>query len=615
MTSPGTSRAPRAIPFGKYLLLERLHSGVDAEVFLAKTFGVEGFQRFVALKRMKSHLVHDEAATQRFIDEAKLLGTLSHAHIAPIYELGKVGATHYTVMEHVWGQSLTAIIERRVVRGEAPVGMAAFIGARICDALHHAHSRRTDGVATPVYHGNLEPGNVLVSYEGTVKLVDFGLPGDDNDDANALLDGRFAYRSPEQLAGAPLDPRAEVFSVAACVHQLLTGRRPDDEAPTQAPKRPSEAYRELATLLTNCMSRDRRNRPESTAELQAGFLRCLSVGGQPFTTSRAAEWMRTEFDETLERSKRRLNLYAALRRPEDIESIRPPASMDDDPFANEPTVITETTFEAESASSWDDAPTQIYFSSDALTSSAPRSFEITATLSSSVKLAPDALTPEPEEVRRARARDRARRATKERQKDKAKPAMDERHRAPPPAAAGGVSTLWYAAGALALVAIGLVGWMATQQGGEGQIEIRERGGLPAEAWVDGVMRGQTPLRLEHVGIGTRHVELRSAGNPPVSTEVTVRPTVTALVELSTVPNQAAAPPDPNRPGLLVLTTVPWAHVHLDGRPTGRRTPIPDLQVSPGRHLLRLVADDGRSIEEEIFVRPGESLRIVRRFEQ
>jgi hypothetical protein len=73
-------------------------------------------------------------------------------------------------------------------------------------------------------------------------------------------------------------------------------------------------------------------------------------------------------------------------------------------------------------------------------------------------------------------------------------------------------------------------------------------------------------------------------------------------------------PDPNRPGVLILTTVPWAHVHLDGRPTGRRTPIPDLQVSPGRHLLRLVADDGRSIEEEIFVRPGESLRIVRRFE-
>jgi serine/threonine protein kinase len=607
VTSTGASRTPRAIPFGKYLLLERLHVGSATEVFLAKTFGVEGFQKFVALKRMRGHLAHDAAATQRFIDEAKLLGALGHAHITPIYELGKVGPTHYTVMEHVWGQNLKTIIERRAGRREAPVGMAAFVGARLCDALHYAHTRRTEGVAAPVYHGNLEPSNVLVSYEGTIKLIDFALPGTDGDDADALLDGRFAYRSPEQLAGSPLDPRSEVFSVGACVYELLTGRRPDEEARARPAPSGSEAEKSLLALLTRCMARDRRTRPESTAELQAEFLRSLSIGGQPFTTSRAAEWMRAEFDETLERSKRRLNLYAALRSPEDIESIRPPASMEDDPFANEPTVITEPAFEEEAAGAWDDAPTQIYFSSDALSSSERPSFAITSTLSSSVKLAPNALTPEPEEQRRERKRRR----------DSAKKAQDAtgpnpivpRDDAAPPAA--GVSTLWYVAGAFALIVIGLVGWFATQQGGEGQIEIREREGRAAEAWVDGVMRGQTPLRLEHVSIGTRHVELRSEGREPVASDVLVRPNVTALVELSVVPREQ---PDPNRPGVLILTTVPWAHVHLDGRPTGRRTPIPDLQVSPGRHLLRLVADDGRSIEEEIFVRPGESLRIVRRFE-
>lgn len=607
MTSTGAPRTPRAIPFGKYLLLERLHVGSASEVFLAKTFGVEGFQKFVALKRMRGHLVHDAAATQRFIDEAKLLGALGHAHITPIYELGKVGPTHYTVMEHVWGQNLKTIIERRAGRREAPVGMAAFVGARLCDALHYAHTRRADGVAAPVYHGNLEPSNVLVSYEGTIKLIDFALPGAASDDADALLDGRFAYRSPEQLAGSPLDPRSEVFSVGACVYELLTGRRPDDEGRARPAAASSDAEKSLLALLTRCMARDRRTRPESTAELQAEFLRSLSIGGQPFTTSRAAEWMRAEFDETLERSKRRLNLYAALRSPEDIDSIRPPASMDDDPFANEPTVITEPAFEEEAAGAWDDAPTQIYFSSDALTSSERPSFAITSTLSSSVKLAPNALTPEPEDQRRERKRRR----------DSAKKAQDATGPHPlvssgePTPASAGVSTLWYIAGAFALVVIGLVAWFATQQGGEGQIEIRERDGRPAEAWVDGVMRGQTPLRLEHVGIGSRHVELRAEGREPVASDVVVRPNVTALVELSVVPREQT---DPNRPGQLILTTVPWAHVHLDGRPTGRRTPIPDLQVSPGRHLLRLVADDGRSIEEEIFVRPGESLRIVRRFE-
>jgi len=608
VTSTGASRTPRAIPFGKYLLLERLHVGSATEVFLAKTFGVEGFQKFVALKRMRAHLVHDAAATQRFIDEAKLLGALGHAHITPIYELGKVGPTHYTVMEHVWGQSLRTIIERRAGRREAPVGMAAFVGARLCDALHYAHTRRTDGVAAPVYHGNLEPSNVLVSYEGTIKLIDFALPGTDGDDADALLDGRFAYRSPEQLAGSPLDPRSEVFSVGACVYELLTGRRPDDEARAGVEPAATEAEKSLLALLTRCMARDRRTRPESTAELQAEFLRALSIGGQPFTTSRAAEWMRAEFDETLERSKRRLNLYAALRSPEDIDSIRPPASMEDDPFANEPTVITEPAFEEEAAGAWDDAPTQIYFSSDALSSSERPAFAITSTLSSSVKLAPNALTPEPEEQRRERKRRRDR-AKKAEDATGPNPIVPLGKAATPPGP--GVSALWYAAGAFALVVIGLVGWFATQQSGEGQIEIREREGRPAEAWVDGVMRGQTPLRLEHVGIGTRRVELRASGLEPVSSDVVVRPNVTALVELSVVPREQ---PDPNRPGLLILTTVPWAHVHLDGRPTGRRTPIPDLQVSPGRHLLRLVADDGRSIEEEIFVRPGESLRIVRRFE-
>lgn len=606
MTSSGASRTPRAIPFGKYLLLERLHVGSATEVFLAKTFGVEGFQKFVALKRMRGHLAHDAAATQRFIDEAKLLGGLGHAHITPIYELGKVGATHYTVMEHVWGQNLKTIIERRASQREAPVGMAAFVGARLCDALHYAHTRRTEGVSAPIYHGNLEPSNVLVSYEGTIKLVDFALPGAGADDADALLDGRFAYRSPEQLAGSPLDPRSEVFSVGACVYELLTGRRPDDESRGR-PAPASDAEKSLLALLTRCMSRDRRTRPESTAELQAEFLRSLSIGGQPFTTSRAAEWMRAEFEETLERSKRRLNLYAALRSPEDIESIRPPASMDDDPFANEPTVITEPAFDEEAAGSWDDAPTQIYFSSDALVSSERPSFAITATLSSSVKLAPDALMPEPDDVRRERQRKRA--SSQKAKDDAATAAAAPRAPAPPSA---GVSAVWYVAGAFALVAIVLVAWFAMQQhGGEGQIEIREREGRPAEAWVDGVMRGQTPLRLEHVEIGTRHVELRAPGREPVAADVVVRHTVTALVELSVVPREQ---PDPNRPGVLILTTVPWAHVHLDGRPTGRRTPIPDLQVSPGRHLLRLVADDGRSIEEEIFVRPGESLRIVRRFE-
>jgi hypothetical protein len=155
-----------------------------------------------------------------------------------------------------------------------------------------------------------------------------------------------------------------------------------------------------------------------------------------------------------------------------------------------------------------------------------------------------------------------------------------------------------------------VAWTASRDHGEGQIEIREREGRPAEAWVDGVPRGQTPLRLEQVPTGTRRVELRVEDGEPVARDVVVRPNVTALVELSVLPEEQ---PGAVRPGLLTLTTEPRARVHLDGRPTGRRTPITDLPVAPGRHVMRLVADDGRTLEEEVVIEPGESLRIARRF--
>ena len=509
----GRRGTPRAIPFGKYILLERLYSGRSAEVFLAKTFGVEGFQRFVALKRMRTRAAQDDVAVARFVDEAKLGGALSHACIAPVYELGKVRDLHYTAMEHVWGQSLATLVARRSQR-PVPAAFAAFTGAKVFEALHHAHSRRTDGSVQPVFHGNMEPGNILISYEGAVKLIGFrGREGGDDDDA--LLDGRYAYRSPEQVGGGRVDARTDLFGAAACIYQLLTGKGPEDTAHPHTPEN-DELARRVEEILVTCMERRPTDRPESAALVRSELMAALSAG-QPFTTSRVAEWMRNEFDETIERSKRRLNLYASVRSSEEMESLRA-IGTEDDPFADEPTIITEAPIEDRGVV-WDDAETQIYFSSEGwATGEHSSSFLLTSEASGSIELSQEALVPDgasdPDVPHEAPARVTSRPPARRRSKRQRQ-----------------VRWLWYAALVAAVVCVGIVVMAWITRGSTGSLEVRERSGHEAQVFLDGQEQGEAPIRLENLRPGQHVVELREGEDRSVHV-VRVRPGVTALIELS-----------------------------------------------------------------------------------
>ena len=167
----------KPIPFGKYLLLERVNVGGMAEVFKAKAFGVEGFERLVAVKRILPSIAEDQEFITMFIDEAKIAVQLTHANVASIFDLGRVADSYFIAMEFVRGKDLRAIFDRVRKRGETvPVPMACYVIMKVCEGLDYAHNKKDSaGRDLHLVHRDVSPQNILLSYDGEVKLIDFGI--------------------------------------------------------------------------------------------------------------------------------------------------------------------------------------------------------------------------------------------------------------------------------------------------------------------------------------------------------------------------------------------------------------------------------------------------------
>lgn len=229
-------------PFGRYQLLEPLAQGGMAEVFLARSVGLEGFEKRLVIKRILPDLARNPRFVQMFIHEAKLSVALTHPNIVQVFELGKVEDDPYLAMEFIHGADLTHVL-RALRRDEhrMPIAIAAAIAAAIARGLAYAHARRTgDGVPLQIVHRDVSPHNVMVSFEGEVKLVDFGIArlaassaGPHESDgarteaplAEPLRGGKFAYMSPEQARGERLDGRSDLYAVGIVLYEMLAGRR------------------------------------------------------------------------------------------------------------------------------------------------------------------------------------------------------------------------------------------------------------------------------------------------------------------------------------------------------------------------------------------------------
>jgi len=334
----GEERLERLVPFGKYFLLERINVGGMAEVFKAKTVGVEGFEKVVAIKRILPSVAEDEDFIKMFVDEAKITVQLSHANLAQTFDLGRIDDSYYIAMEYVPGKDMRAAYERLKRRGErVPAHIAAYVMARVCDGLDYAHRKRgADGRELGIVHRDVSPQNIIVSFEGEVKLVDFGIAKAANKITKTqagILKGKFGYMSPEQVRGLPLDRRSDIFAAGVVLYELLTGERlftgTSDFSvlekvqaarivpPTQLQKDIPAA---LEKIILKALAREVEDRYQYAADLGADLSRfLLEARGRSVTRDDVAAFMKATFPQENVREQ------AALEKERTGPSQRAPA--------------------------------------------------------------------------------------------------------------------------------------------------------------------------------------------------------------------------------------------------------------------------------------------------
>lgn len=220
--------AGRGTRFGKYTLLNRIAVGGMAEVFLARQEGLEGFEKTICIKRIRPHLSSQPNFVQMFLNEAKLAAQLNHPNIVQIYDLGRVNDSYFIAMEYISGRDMSRIIPKAEKAGISfPMIYALRIASNVCEGLYFAHTKG-DAYGNPlnIVHRDITPENILVSFSGTVKIVDFGIAK-----ANTQLEqtrageikGKLSYMSPEQCMGHQLDARSDIFSFGSVIYEWVTG--------------------------------------------------------------------------------------------------------------------------------------------------------------------------------------------------------------------------------------------------------------------------------------------------------------------------------------------------------------------------------------------------------
>lgn len=289
-----------AIPttVGKYRLLAELGQGGMARVFLAVAHGPSGFSKLVVLKMVRSHLTEDADMLQMFLDEARLAGRLNHPNVVQTYEVSEYDGRHVLVMEYLEGQSLSTVL-RKNKPDEPGFSTAQCIRVLIeaLNGLHYAHELRDlDGTVLNLVHRDVSPQNIFVTYDGSVKVLDFGIAKavtSASETRAGVIKGKIAYMAPEQFLGEAIDRRVDVFAVGALIWQILTGVRlwkgvPDGRVIHRViagdiPK-PSEVAENVPPSLERvCMkalSRNREDRHATAIELQKDLEDVLEEMGQ-----------------------------------------------------------------------------------------------------------------------------------------------------------------------------------------------------------------------------------------------------------------------------------------------------------------------------------------------
>lgn len=311
-----------------------------AEVFRGKSAGVEGFERLVALKRILPNIAADPDFVEMFVDEAKLAVQLQHANIAQVYDLGKAEDTYYIAMEYVPGVDLRKMWDRARGRNRLlPIAMSCHIMQKACEGLDSAHRKKDHtGQDISLVHRDVSPQNIMVSFEGEVKVIDFGIARATNKVGKTqagVLKGKFGYMSPEQVRGRDLDNRSDIFACGAVLYELLVGdrlflgesdfstlekvRNVDVIPPTRLNKNLSP---HLERIVMKALAKNRDDRYRWASEMAEDLQRFIFDSKQTFGRTDLQRYMQQHFEKDQEQERERLERYSKLH-ADDFPSLAP----------------------------------------------------------------------------------------------------------------------------------------------------------------------------------------------------------------------------------------------------------------------------------------------------
>ncbi|HVG59668.1 MAG TPA: serine/threonine-protein kinase [Hyalangium sp.] len=349
----------RPTTFGKYLLLERINVGGMAEVFIAKAFGVEGFERFLAIKKILPTMAEDQEFITMFIDEARVSVQLNHANVVHIHELGKYEETYYIAMEYVAGRDLRTILERYRRRKEImPTAQAVYIASKMCEGLDYAHRKKdARGQDLAIIHRDVSPQNILISYEGEVKVIDFGIAKAANRAQKTqagILKGKFGYMSPEQVRGMEIDRRSDIFAVGVILYEMLTGEKlfvgESDfstlEKVRNAEVPPARHFNPnipvgLEKVVLMALAREPEDRYQWASDLQEDLMKFLLAGDAIYSGKHLSLYMKEAFAEDMLREAEKMERYASIEKPDQLETSNITATPTPPPRAQrKPSMVT-----------------------------------------------------------------------------------------------------------------------------------------------------------------------------------------------------------------------------------------------------------------------------------
>ncbi len=310
--------------FGKYYLVDKIAVGGMAEIFKAKSFGHDGFEKLLVIKRILPHISEKPEFVQMFKDEAKVSVALQHANIIQTFDFGHVLDNWFIAMECVEGKDVKGLLRKLAQRRRLlPIEFAVYIAHEVSKGLDYAHRRSNlQGSELGIVHRDMSPSNVLISYEGEVKIADFGIAkatiaaGDTKD---GVLKGKFEYMSPEQAMGQGIDRRSDIFSSGIILYECLTGRRlfktesdiktletikacDLDPPSTLNPNIPAR----LDDIVMRALARQREDRYQEARELQNDLLEFLYPATPDLTGQSFAHFLQELFAEEITAERARL---------------------------------------------------------------------------------------------------------------------------------------------------------------------------------------------------------------------------------------------------------------------------------------------------------------------